>query len=363
MDRNWVVVIPRNGEPLVSIGDKRHFELLEELNPELKKEINNWAVGNKASDSENILARGRINLLNKILFQECSRNADRNKIYDIVWGASGLQKSSSKNYMSADNVLSVLVARANNEHIPDEEDLDALRMFSKNLATCESWRILNALNEMMSAENPAAAIRLAEQVGALEYMLPELSMTKGFWQRYKNTSSELFTHLMMTLDCVAKHTSSDKRLLRWTAMLHDIGKPSVVWVDEDGRTRFQPGPNGEGGDHAKAGCLVSMKMLERIGMPPEDIERIVYLISLHMFEHFRGKSGAKDFIKMMGDYETATDLLTLRLGDVQGKPKQEKGEKEIAKMKQLLKTVNEGDWDVIDSDSEAVRILKEFDII
>lgn len=361
---NWIVLLPFKGEPVVNTGQKQHFLLLEEAAPQLKREINNWAVGNSAPMSdEHILARGHINHMNRICFQECPGN--RNTIYDIVQGELSRQKTAKKTspFFDPQNILSLLVVRAQNEHVPDEEDLHNARLFSKNIANLPTKDIYECLDSVMSAENPAAAIRLAQQIGALLMMLPEVDETKGFWQKYKKTSSELFSHLLMTLDSVAKH--SDNKILRWAALLHDVGKLRAVWVDEKGRTHFHTGPEGQGSDHEKVGCEMAREMLERIEMPEEEIQEICFFIATHMFKHFDDKKGARAFLELMGGEEKADDMLTLRIGDMQGKPNTEEGKEEIAEMRKLIKKVCErpSDWEEIEPDSHIIVLLEEFDII
>lgn len=364
-EENWIVLIPFDGSnPLSNVGYRQHFELLEEVAPDLEKEINHWAAGLKAPVSgDRILARGKINHLNKICFDECP--GDRNVVYDIVLEKlrEPFKTSKTSPYADVENILAILVARARNEYVPDEEDLHQIKIYGKNVVQCDSETLLSCLNEIMSSENPAAAIRLAEELNILQFMLPEVDNAKGFWQKYKKTSSELFAHLLLTLDCVAKH--SDKRNLRWAALLHDIGKLKAVWVDEDGRTRFQTGPDGQGGDHEKVGAETAREILERLGMPKEDIEYVCFMIGMHMFEHFDSKDLAKDFVSVMGGEDQAYDMLTLRVGDMQGKPKQAEGEKEVKKMRKLIKDVCEGadEWQTVPSDSKLLIIFKEFDII
>ena len=361
---NWIVLLPFNGEPVVNIGNKKHFLLLQEVAPELKKEINNWAMGiNIPMSDKHILARGYINHMNRICFQECSGN--RNTVYDIVQGEINKRKTSKKTspFHDPQNILSLLVVRAQNEHVPDENDLRSAKLFSKNIADMPPKDIYKCLDSIMSAENPAAAIRLAQEVGALLMMLPEVEETKGFWQKYKKTSAELFVHLLMTLDSVAKH--SDNKILRWAALLHDVGKLRAVWVDEKGLTHFHTGPEGQGADHEKVGCEMAQEILERIEMPEEDIQKVCFFIATHMFKHFDDKKGARAFLELMGSEDKAYDMLTLRVGDMQGKPKAEEGEEEIEEMRKLLKKVCDkpSDWEEIEPDSHIIVLLEEFDII
>ena len=363
---NWVVVLPfDSGEPLVAVDDKLHFEILESLRPDLVKEINYWAAGLRAPmRGDCILAKGEIGFGNRIRFHECPGN--RNAIYDIVLSELDNKERIARAsvYYNPDNILSLLITRAQNESIPDEEALLEAAKFSKNLATHDVDKIRDALNTVMECENPAAAIRLAQQIGALEYLLPEVAETKGFWQKYKKHSSELFQHLLVTLDAVAKHTGSDKKNLRWAALLHDIGKPKSVWVDEKGRTHFQPGPEGQGASHQVVGAEVAKEILERLNMPDQDIEEVCFFVAGHMMDDFDDKKGAKKFIKDMGGFDTAYDMLTLRYGDGRGKPKQDEFEKQYKKMLSLLlKCRNEEEWQEIPEDSEIIIVLKKFDII
>lgn len=364
---NWVVVLPFDGgQPLSAIDDKQHFELLESIRPDLTKEINYWAAGLRAPmEQDCILAKGNVLPNGRIRFHECPGN--RNAIYDIVLSELEDKKrvARASYYYEPRNILSLLVTRAQNENSPDEEVLFEAKKYVKNLATHDVEEIRDALNSIIESENPAAGIRLAQEIGALEYMLPEVAETKGFWQKYKKHSSELFQHLLLTLDAVAKHTGPEKRNLRWAALLHDVGKPKSVWVDEKGRTHFQPGPDGQGAAHQEVGAEVARDILTRLKMPAEDVEEVCFFVAGHMMDDFDNKKGAKKFIKDMGGWENAYDMLTIRYGDGRGKPKQDKYEESYKTMLRLLMGLRseKEEWEELSSDSAIVVVLKKFDII
>lgn len=361
---NWVAVLPFSGEPKVVTGYEPHFVLLEHLAPELSREANYWAAGLQAPPSDKgILARGYINHLNRICFEECPGN--RNTVYDVVQNYMQNNRRTAKTspFFEVDNLLTLFVTRSMNEHIPDEQDIFDAKKYVKNIVDCPAEEIRDCLNDIMDAENPVAAIRLMEEVGALKIMLPEVAESKGFWQRYKNTSSELFQHLLICLDYVAKH--SNNRNLRWAAFLHDIGKLRSVWVDEKGRTHFHKGPDGQGGDHEEVGPDMVKEMFDRLGVPEEDTKEVCFFIREHMFDHFDNKKGAREFIETMHGEENAYDMLILRLGDIQNKPKQKDAEEEIEEMRKLIAKVasKDTDWEKVEEASSLMIILKEYDII
>lgn len=304
--------------------------------------------------------------MNRICFEECA--ASRNVVYDIVKNYLQSQRKTAKTslFFEARNILSLFVVRAMNEHIPDEQDMLEVKKYAKNIVNCSPEEIRDCLNGIMEAENPAAGIRLAQEAKALQFMLPEVAEAKGFWQKYKKTSSELFEHLIVTLDFVAKHTDGkEKRNLRWAALLHDIGKLRAVWVDKKGLTHFHKGPEGQGENHEEVGPVMISEMLERIDMPQKDIDEICSFVEEHMFKHFDDKKGAKEFVEMMRGEERALDMLVLRGGDVQNKPGQKDAEKEIKEMQKLIKKVcsNDPGWEEISSNDPIIIIFKEYDII
>jgi len=366
--RNWIVIVPSNGEPIVNVGNRMHFVLLEEVAPELKTEANMWAAGVPIPENdERMLARGHINLLGRIRFEECPRN--RNGIYDLVAQQIG-RKTAKKKFKDSPfsdpiNILELFIARGNNQHIPDEDDIADVKRFGMGLASVSASDMCDHLNRIMESENPAAAIRLAADTKCLRFMLPLVYDTQGFWQKYKKNSSELFQHLMLTFDYVCKH--SDRLELRWAALLHDIGKLKAVWIDEDGRTRFHEGPNGEGANHEEVGPeMIKDMLINDLGMPMDLVNRICFFVRMHMFDHFDNKKGARNFVAEMGGVDNALDMLILRCGDVQGKPGQEKAEEEVEEMRELIQKVSTKgteDWEKVDPDSELIAVLDEFDIL
>jgi UTP:GlnB (protein PII) uridylyltransferase len=363
-EENWVLVVPYDGEPISNIGYKHHFELLQEIAPELIKEVNYWSAGLQAPmSSERFLACGEIDHLNRIHFKECP--GDRNYVHAVLLDkVNALHKiAKTSPFFDVDNLLNLFVARAMNEHIPDEQDIHDVMKYSKNLVGCSTQQIRDCLEGIMKAENPAAAIRLAQESKCLQYLLPEVAETKGFWQRYKNTSSELFQHLMVTLDYVAKH--SDNKNLRWAALLHDAAKPRVVWVDKKGRTHFHKGPDGQGANHEEVGVELVTEVFKRLEISEEDTAEVCFFVLEHMFDHFDDKKGAEEFVKAMGSEDRAYDMLTLRVGDIQNKPKQKEGEEEVEEMRKLIKKVcsSDQDWEEVDLESQLIIVLKEHDII
>lgn len=369
------MVLPVNGEAVTKIGPDHHFMLLQQIAPDLKPEINMWAANAPVPKNDRyVLARGFVNPFGRICFNECSHQGSlRNKVYDAVFNTLKGVKVANKDdedeefapspYSDPVQILNLFAARAMNEHIPDENDLQAVSRYGMGLASTPREEKLKYLNMIMDAENPAAAIRLAEQTNCLRFLLPELNDSVGFWQRYKRISTELFRHLVMTLDYVAKH--SDDRDLRWAALLHDIGKLEAVWVDEDGRTRFRKGPEGQGANHEEVGPEMVKRMFDNLGAQDEMINRICFFVREHMFEHFDNKKGAKSFLEQMGGPDSAYKMLILRGGDVQGKPGQEDAEKEIEDMRKLLDKVlkKDNEWEIVDEDSDFFVVLVEHDII
>jgi len=89
-------------------------------------------------------------------------------------------------------------------------------------------------------------------------------------------------HTRMALEACREDCDPD---VLWAALLHDIGKP-IVTQEVDGRITA-PG-------HHKAGAEAAEKILKRLGMPADRLERIVWVIQNHIFHIFWNLSAPEE---------------------------------------------------------------------
>ena len=99
-----------------------------------------------------------------------------------------------------------------------------------------SWeRIATELNKILLSSRPSVGLRLLEQSGLLEYVLPELAALRGVESRNGRKHKDNFIHTTKVVDNLAER--SGDLWLRWAALLHDIGKARTKrWEEGAGWT-------------------------------------------------------------------------------------------------------------------------------
>jgi putative nucleotidyltransferase with HDIG domain len=162
-------------------------------------------------------------------------------------------------------------------------------------------RIGAELRRMVAANPPSTAFVVLAQTGVLEYALPELAAQPGIAQD-KIPGHDLWMHSLTALDAAAD-IDPDSQLLRLTALLHDIGKPTTY-------------ADGHFVGHDTEGAKLADAMLARLAFPRREIELIAALIGQHMFNYESRWSGAavRRFVRRVGR-ERVDDLLKLRAAD------------------------------------------------
>jgi putative nucleotidyltransferase with HDIG domain len=88
-------------------------------------------------------------------------------------------------------------------------------------------------------------------------------------------------------------TDCDPDLL-WVALLHDIGKPATTEQRADGRITAY--------GHARLGAEMAENILDRLGMPAERRDRIVWVIRHHIFHHSWQLQKPEDLSKKQRQY-------------------------------------------------------------
>ena len=122
----------------------------------------------------------------------------------------------------------------------------------------------------------------------------------------------LFLNLPEYTDALRAHLLEGERwlLLKWTALLHDIGKPATKTVEENGRTRFF--------GHEDLGAQLAEERLRTLRFSNDEIERVKGIIGGHMRPHLLAENeltrrAIYRFFRDTDDY--GVDILLLSMAD------------------------------------------------
>jgi len=127
-------------------------------------------------------------------------------------------------------------------------------------------RILDEMNRVLLSPYPSRGIRLLSDLQLAEVFLPEICDLQKTTQGKR--SKDVFEHTLRVLE----RTRADL-VLRWAALLHDIGKP---------RTFTQTGNEIHFPGHEAVGERIAREILARLRADHELIEAVGRLVALHM---------------------------------------------------------------------------------
>jgi poly(A) polymerase/tRNA nucleotidyltransferase (CCA-adding enzyme) len=199
----------------------------------------------------------------------------------------------------------------------DAETAAAIQEKGSNLKHVSRERIRDEFIRILESKQPMQALVLAQQLGILEYIAPELTHGIGIEQNQAH-SYDVFGHLMRALQHAAdKDWPFDIRL---AAVFHDVSKPETRrWSDEKQDWTFH--------GHEVVGSRVTRKALENMKFSRETIEKVTKLVRWHMFFSDPDQitlSAVRRMIRNVGE-ENIWDLLDLRICDRigTGRPKEQ----------------------------------------
>ena len=194
---------------------------------------------------------------------------------------------------------------------------DAIFKNADNLGNISKERIRDELIRVLETNTPSEAIFLANRLGLLKYIAPDLERGIGIDQNQAH-SYDVFEHNVRSMQHAA-----DKGwdlALRTAAMLHDISKPETrVWSDEKKDWTFH--------GHEVVGAKVARRILADLRFPKDLSDKVVALVRWHMFFSDPDKitlSAVRRIINNVGR-QNIDDLLNLRICDRigTGRPKEQ----------------------------------------
>jgi poly(A) polymerase len=205
-------------------------------------------------------------------------------------------------------------------------DRDRLKIVSQERVTDELLKIL-------SHSKPSVGFIVLQDTGVLEVIFPELSALAGVEQRDDYHHKDVFDHTMKVVDNVAK--ASGKLLLRFLALVHDVGKPQSK--------RFVEGTGWTFHNHENVGERMLRRICLRMKLPNEFKDYSQKLTQLHMrpIQLIGGDvtdSAIRRLLFQAG--EDIDDLMTFCRADItSGNPR--RAEKHLANFDQVMKRMLE----------------------
>lgn len=149
----------------------------------------------------------------------------------------------------------------------DEETKAAIGTLAPLLVKISAERIQTELVKLMVSPHPDY-LRLAYACGVTRVFLPEFDRAMETEQRHPHHCYSVGEHILHSLCCV----EADK-ILRLTMLFHDLGKPSVLTVDEDGATHFH--------GHAKVSAEMAESIMRRLRFDNDTIRTVCRLVLYH----------------------------------------------------------------------------------
>ncbi len=189
---------------------------------------------------------------------------------------------------------------------PDPDCFAGAKANASLIVDISPERIFTELTAILSADEKYGVknghyqgIKLLEQIGVLEKILPELTLGKGMKQRADFHKYDVLEHSFRAL----LYARTDIRL---AALLHDVGKPFCVLRD------------GNGFAHTTEGERLVKALLTRFKAPHRLIEETAALTKWHMYD-FNGKTSENKLRRFLVErYELLDKLLALKQADYSG---------------------------------------------
>ncbi|MGB9596873.1 MAG: HD domain-containing protein, partial [Candidatus Poribacteria bacterium] len=249
-------------------------------------------------------------------------------------------------------------------NVPDETQF-LIRSSSNLINSSAMERVRDELYKTINIGNSTKYIRLIDNVGLLEKIFPEITKMRGLEQNLYH-HLDVWNHSILTLEMFEKNLIPEPMndhlleveeyfneeivkgrnrlaLLKLSALFHDIAKPYVKSIDENGKIRFF--------DHHKKGAEMILNLGLRLKLANKESRFMSNIILYHMYplmlliKYKRKKVSAQEksrdiieFIKNVG--ENCLGVLLISYADLQATQGHLRTDEDMIVMNDLVKEIS-----------------------
>ena len=155
--------------------------------------------------------------------------------------------------------------------------LAALLEMAPQLGRITAERIAAELDKLLLGRDPVAGIDLMVQTGLGDVVLPEVGGMRMAIDEHHQHKDVYWHSLTVLRQAIALEDEGPDLVLRWAALLHDIGKPATRKHEPDGGVSFH--------HHEVVGAKMVRKRMRALRYSKQMIDDVSQLVYLHLRFH------------------------------------------------------------------------------
>lgn len=184
--------------------------------------------------------------------------------------------------------------------IIEEHTLEAIKTNAHLISYISGERIKDELDKILLSGYTNKFLLLYETC-ILKFILPEVDQCFKVEQNHPHHVDNVGIHTLKSLEAVDKILT-----LKWTMLLHDIGKPDHKTTDEKGINHFH--------GHVEKSVKLAEKIMIRLKFDKKSMNHILKLIEWHDRRIKEDKKSVKEALYHIGE-EAFLDLLKIQRAD------------------------------------------------
>jgi putative nucleotidyltransferase with HDIG domain len=184
----------------------------------------------------------------------------------------------------------------------EEKTFESIQKNATDINEIAGERIREELFKILVEKGVVDGIKLLKNSGLLAEIMPELLEGVGMEQRGHHIY-DVWTHALETL----KYTDSADPITRLAALLHDVGKPTVMKI-VDGERTFH--------NHEVVGSRIASRIGKKLKFSNEQLDQLFRLTRWHMFTvtEMQTDKAVRRFIRNV-TVKYLDEMIAVRRGD------------------------------------------------